>query len=105
MENSQIFLNNIYYRVNKELKNNQNLIVLGVFKYLLKKHNNINCNCNYCELLPRYINLKKMLNRSKKSFYDKDRKINIITSSLEDIEALKRRVKQFKLNKDSLKLI
>lgn len=90
-------------------------IILAFYQLQINKHNEF-CGCNYCEILSRYVALKKYRARFMKRYdqYEHDyddgkgrgvRDISLETEWLCNYKVLDNRVKQLKEEKDKLKII
>lgn len=103
-------LRNLFQKVEEGVANNQKTIVLSVYDYLLKKHNDVgSCDCDYCRLLPEYISLKRELRKIKRWYEDDSYEGDYCDGHgfipRFSIHALKKKIKEFKQKKDSLKII
>lgn len=73
-------------------------VVLGVFKNLIKSHNEF-CDCEYCDILKKYVTLKKAIPRlSQRAFEFDDRE------TYDQLVRRKELIKVLKKQKDSLKV-
>lgn len=108
METSKSSLSNIAQRVQEELDVRHQDIVLSVYKFMLKKHNDPQCNCNYCIQLAPYIREKRQLQHFQRRVFNDNLSYSedySLAYAMESISRYKRRIKRMKLEKDSLKLI
>lgn len=88
-------------------------IILAFFQVQVNKHNEF-CGCNYCEVLSRYVGLKKYKARFIKRYnqyeYDYDDGRGVRDRSIEEEWAenhwtLENTIRSLKLEKDKLKII
>ena len=88
----------------------QEKIVLGVYQYLINKHNSF-CSCDYCQILKVYVDRKKALNRFKRidyEFYkitpfDLGGDFGVDRTFYIEVERRKEEIKALKCKKDTLK--
>jgi hypothetical protein len=103
-------LSKIEERVQEGLALNHSVIISSVVNRLIKSHNDLNCNCDYCKLLHNYVRAKKDLTRTKRIYWS-DNYVEYTNLSLVDkpallwerLENLQLYVLRLKRRKDSLK--
>lgn len=87
-------------RINQKIQSSSKEIILGFYSTMLKTHNDIDCDCEYCFLKSKYVSCKiqrtKLQRESTYNFYQ--------DSSINDIALLylNYQIKELKNKKDNL---
>jgi len=103
-------LSSLEAAVQEGIANRHKEIVLAVYQFMLKRHNDINCGCDYCSQIKEYVQARKNYGRMKRTFdseeFDYECYYNNHTETpWRTLDTLKWKVKQLKIKKDSLKLL
>lgn len=98
-------LEEIKKKVQKKLNNAHKEIIVSVYRNMIAYHNDF-CECNYCEVLKKYVSCKKSLTILKRQIDNEE--IYILhdqSKSIEKKQKLQEYISELKTKKDNLKLI
>ncbi len=58
--------------IEQRIAESKQLVVVGVYNNLVDSHNDINCNCEHCELLRKYVSCKILLTKKERNYTNTD---------------------------------
>jgi len=100
-------LEEIKKKVQRIANNSNKKIIVGVYQNMIIAHNDF-CDCNYCNILKNYVQMKKYLsaNFRRMNSYDYDYYNNEnVIKDLDDLVKIKLKISELKKQKNSLKKI
>lgn len=96
-------VDSINEEVQRELSRRHKDIVLGVYRFMLRKHNDgSKCGCNYCIKLKEYVESIRRFQRVRRTL---EYEYEFRGYTYIDLDAASRNMRVLKQQKDALKLV